>query len=59
MIPVPVPIVAIGKLLLVQVPEAMKSLRVTDDPAQTENVPAMAAGDWFTLTWVEAVHPPG
>ena len=51
------PIVATAVLLLLQVPPDVTSLRVIDDPEQTEEEPVILAGRGFTVTVVVTVVP--
>jgi hypothetical protein len=54
-----VPVVATAVLLLLQVPEGVASLSVVAEPAQTVNVPVIAAGTGFTVIIVVTRQPVG
>ena len=48
-IPVAEPMVATVVVLLLQVPPDVPSVSVVDEPIQTPELPAIAAGDGFTV----------
>ncbi len=50
--------VATEVLLLVHVPPVTPSVRVIIDPVHTDDKPKIAPGAEFTVTTIDAVHPP-
>ena len=54
-----VPTVAIVVLSLVQVPPAVASVNIVDNPKHTFVIPVIAEGKGYTLTVVVALQPVG
>ena len=55
--PVVAPIVAVGVLLLVQVPPGLASPNVSVDPVHTVDGPLIGAGVGFTVIGKVVAHP--
>ena len=55
--PEPDTTVATNGSLLPQVPPALASLSVVDDPTHTEDTPVIAAGSGFTVKIAEMLQP--
>ena len=55
--PLPMPTIATVVLLLVQVPKAMASLKVIEEPSHTDERPVITAGAGVTVITIVVVHP--